>query len=241
LTPFGEHMLPFIIALVGAEEELLREAAVFHDPPQKLIRVGFSALLGGEFVVRLLEPFRQRVEGVELVYKECSVGDMETRLDHHRIDVVLTALPTKKNRRRSVVLHRESLRFLPRGGLDPAARLRWAAGIPLEDVAQELLVFTRGDCGLAIATRERLSRRGLRADEYRGEALSYRVLEEWSELGIGAAMLPASRMTRDPNAYPVVLDGGEPVQLEYRAIWNHEGLRPTYLTEFIQYIKTSVP
>ncbi len=241
LTPFGEHMLPLVESAVTAEDELVREAQAFHDPPQKLVRIGFSPLMGGEQLVRLVQPFARQVPGVELVFKECSVDDMNNRLDKHRVDVVFTVRPPSKSRRSSIVFRKEVLHFLPRGGATAVTSRQSKVGISLAEIAQELLVFTRGDCGLAPATRELFRRRGLDITEYRGEAISYSVLEEWSELGIGAAILPRSCMRKDAALYPVVLDDAEPVELEYRAVWNHDALRPQHLTQFIGYIKEQLP
>ena len=44
-------------------------------------------------------------------------------------------------------------------------------------------------CGLARATRALFRRHRRKLNEYPGEALSYQVLEEWSALGLGAAIL----------------------------------------------------
>ena len=241
MTPFGQHVFPFALSLLAGEQEFLREAKAFHNPPEKLLRVGFSPLIGSKFLARLLEPFLGVWPNVELVYKECDVDDMEVRLDEHRIDVIFTARVNQKSRRRSVVFHRESLLYLPRGGLNAKEKLRWRAGVPLEEAAKQLLVLTRGDCGLAQATRDMFHQRGFQPREYQGEAISYRVLEEWSELGIGAAILPRSCLNQNYQNYPPILVNNAPVKLSYRAIWNHDTLQPKHVKEFIKYIKDSVP
>ncbi len=241
LTEFGKHVLPRIRAVVDAQAELIRESTAFQDPPLKLVRVGFSPLFGGQLVVRWLEPFAKRYSDVEVVYKECSVNDMEERLSTHRIDVIFTPRPANRTGQRSTVFHREELRFLRQGGMSAQAKLRWQTGVSLEDIAQELLVFTQGDCGLAPTTRELFRRRGLEPREYRGEALSYSVLEEWADLGIGGAILPPSRISADPSRFPIIVDDGSPANIEYRAVWNHDTLRPRHLSAFIEYIKTTLP
>ena len=241
LTPFGQHLLPLALTLLAGEQEFIREAEVFHNPPEKLLRVGFSPLIGSKFLAGLFEPFLETYPNVELVYKECAVDDMEVRLDEHRIDVIFTARVNQKSRRRSVVFHREAMIYLPCGGLSAKDKLRWGTGVSLEEAAKQLLVLTRGDCGLAETTRYMFHRRGLRPKEYRGEAISYRVLEEWSELGIGAAILPRSCLSQGYQDYPQILDNNVPVKLAYRAIWNHDTLQPKHVKDFIKYIKSSIP
>ena len=49
-------------------------------------------------------------------------------------------------------------------------------------------------CGLARATRPLFRTQQKKLHEYPGEAMGYRVLEEWAALKIGAAILPKSKM-----------------------------------------------
>ncbi len=241
LTPFGERMLPFISAATQAMSDLSDEAQRFIDPPHKLIRVGFSSLFGGARLFRLLEPFRDVHPEVELVYKECDIDDMETRLDEHRIDVIFTTVKKQRSQRRSVVVFREPLHFIPRGGSEAGAQ-KAAAEVSLKAVAKEMLVFTRGDCGLAPFTRELFRRRGLHPREYRGEAMTYNVLEEWAELGIGAALLPPALMLRARDRSAKVVDGhGKAVMLVHGAYWNHKVAAGQHVAALTRYLTTAVP
>jgi len=51
-------------------------------------------------------------------------------------------------------------------------------------------------CGLARATRALFRTQRKKLHEYPGQAMGYRVLEEWAALKIGAAILPKSKVTR---------------------------------------------
>lgn len=73
-------------------------------------------------------------------------------------------------------------------------------------------------CGLTRFTRDLLASRDLPVRTYPGEALSYRVLEEWSMLGLGAALLPISRVT-EPMHRPVIDEGIE-VEIFSEAVWD---------------------
>ena len=241
VTPFGQHLLPMIRSVLEGHDELVAAADEFRNPPEKLLRIGFSPIFRGEFLIRLLSPFVQVGGDAEIVYKECSIGDMENRLDNHRVDAVFTVGERKKASRRSVIFHTERLRYLPKGGLDAERQLKWGGGIPIEEAAEDIMVFTRGDCGLAPTTRNLFRQRALLPPEYRGEALSYSVLEEWAELGIGAAVLPESCLGSGASNYPLLLVDGAPAELEYHAVWNHDTLRPDHVTAFIRYLKHTLP
>lgn len=241
LTAFGEHLMPFIADVVARAEELLAEADRFHNPPQKLIRVGFSPLFSSQLLFRLLEPFRTQCPDVDIIYKECNVGDMESRLDAHTIDFLLTPYIAKSSRRRTLPVFSEPLYFLPRGGVPPEMALKRRAGINLEAIAEQLLVFTKGDCGLAPATRELFTSAKLRVQEYRGEALSYSVLQEWAELGIGAAIMPGSRIEGDETRFPPVMSDERPVEITFRAAWNRDAVSRPHIEAFVRYLRMTVP
>jgi hypothetical protein len=57
-------------------------------------------------------------------------------------------------------------------------------------------------CGLARVTRPLFRTQRKKLHEYPGEAMGYRVLEEWAALKIGAAILPKSKVT-SRVAYPI--------------------------------------
>lgn len=241
LTEFGKHVLPLLRAVVEAEAELIRESVAFRNPREKLLRVAFSPLFGGQLLVRWLAPFAETCPELEFVYKECSVGDMEERLASHRIDVVFTPTIAKRSAQRSVTFFHEPLHFLPRGGMNAAAARRWGPRVALEELTGETLVFTRGDCGLAPFTRALFQQRGLKPREYRGEAISYSVLEEWADLGIGGAILPPSRISGDPSRYPIILLEDAPASIGYQAVWNHNTAQRKHLTNFVGYLKGTLP
>jgi hypothetical protein len=103
--------------------------------------------------------------------------------------------------------------------------LRWIAPdatpgparVGLREVARERLVLTVGSCGLAGATRALFAAARLPIVEYAGHALGYAVLEEWAELGIGGAIVPAAHIRRATSAALVV--DGQPARLAYEAVW----------------------
>jgi len=232
-TPAGQALLPAVHAVLEAVAELERGAAALKAPARKLLRVGFSSLVGAQRLGLLFEPFAREHPDVELIYKECALGDMDARLDASTIDVACgTGLPRGRHRGR-LVLYREPLRWLPPHGA--IARDR----VTLHDVARSRLVLTDGSCGLAPATRELFSRARIAIDEYAGQALSYAALEEWAELGIGGAILPASLVRRAPSA--ALERDHQPVVLTFEAVWRRDLIVARHAEDFVRYLRTVVP
>jgi DNA-binding transcriptional LysR family regulator len=99
--------------------------------------------------------------------------------------------------------------------------------------------MTDGSCGLAPAVRELFTRARIPLDEYAGHALSYAALEEWAELGIGGAILPASHVRKAPSA---ALESAEqPVLLGYEAVWRKDLLVAEHARAFVRYLRTVLP
>lgn len=239
LTPFGEQLMPAIEAVVRAQLELQQRVEQISRPARPLLRVGFSPLVGAHRVALALSPFVEQHPNVELVYKECSIEDLVERMEAGSLDVIFTVDGKKKSRWRSVRVDSEELRYLPRGGLSDEFRER--RGVELEEIGRQTLVLTVGDCGLAPATTALFERRRLSPKIYSGQAVSYSVLEEWADLGIGAAILPTSRISHAGHEYPRVLDRSKPVEIQYSAIWVQGPVRPEHLQAFVRYVKDVVP
>jgi DNA-binding transcriptional LysR family regulator len=74
-------------------------------------------------------------------------------------------------------------------------------------------------CGLTSFTTRLFADRGNTLHRYPGEAASYRVLEEWSRLGLGTALLPVSKLTDSTRPAPELHDRDQPVLIGYEAAW----------------------
>src|SRR5450432_446798 len=88
VTPAGVALLPMVQAVLGALADLEREAKALKNPTQKLLRIGFSQLVGAQRLGLLFEPFGKEHRDVEFIYKECSQGDVEARLDANTVDII---------------------------------------------------------------------------------------------------------------------------------------------------------
>jgi DNA-binding transcriptional LysR family regulator len=233
LTPAGERLLPAVQGVLAALSDLEHAASSLRSPARKIVRIGFSQLLGAQRLARLFSPFAAGERAIELVYKECTVGDMEERLDAGTLDVVCgLGIGAARNRSRQR-LYADELRWIAPN----AAMGRGQVG--LRDVARERLVVTVGSCGLASATRALFASARIPIDEYAGHALSYAALEEWAELGIGGALVPAAHIRRAPSA--VLIVDGRPARLEYEAVWRKDLVVADHAKALVGYLRKVVP
>lgn len=78
--------------------------------------------------------------------------------------------------------------------------------------------------------------------EYSGQALSYQVLEQWANLGIGAAVLPKSKVTPNADYTLSVIDkAGQPATIEFEAVWLNLDMSATHLLAFAKHLRKVVP
>jgi hypothetical protein len=74
-------------------------------------------------------------------------------------------------------------------------------------------------CGLTQTTRALFKKERVKLKEYSGNAMSYAVLQEWAELGIGSAILPRSKLHESKGAEILIGDGPDLLQIRYRSLW----------------------
>jgi DNA-binding transcriptional LysR family regulator len=234
VTPAGAKLLPMIEALVRAADELAIEAEALRRPTRKLLRIGFSPLLGGRRLELLFEPFRRKHPDVETIYKECMLADMEQRLEAGSIDVVCGAHFRQASKRGRRLLYREPLHWVP-----PTQARPLRVPVSLSQVARSELVLTADVCGLAPVTRELFRRARVTIEEYAGYALSYSTLEEWADLGIGGAVLPRSHVVKSPSVE--ILVDTRPAEITYEAVWRKDLAVAEHVQDFVRYLRDVVP
>ena len=237
LTSFGKNIVRYIEGVLSSVSDLEQHADAFLNPQRTLLRVAFSPIIDSGRLMALFEPFKQGRPDLEIIYKECAVEDLEARLDSEQVDVICGIRLANTSGRGRCELYRDVLHYLPRGGLETYSGPR---NITPSDMARETLILTVGTCGLAPATREMFRRGRLKLNEYPGQALSYHVLQEWAQLGLGAAILPESRIAGNAQAYPVVMSNRRPVMIHYEAVWDHRVSSSKHIKAFSRYLKTAV-
>jgi len=245
LTEFGEQVLPAIADVLAAHEALLLRARAQSQPHKRLIRIGTSPLISPSFLSAIIEPFQQRSPNVDLVYREMNLDDLYTMLEGGSLDFVFGAVGAGKATGRArkwarATLYREPLRFIPSGGEWDGPQLK--RSVHFEDIARETFVMAPNACGLAQATRAlfRAHRRTLR--EYSGQALSYQVLAQWAQLGIGAAILPKSKLGAEPTlSFEIIDKEGRSAPIEFEAVWASTDPSAVHLAAFAEHLCETVP
>ena len=78
--------------------------------------------------------------------------------------------------------------------------------------------------------------------EYPGQAMSYRVLQDWAEIGIGAAILPLSKAAPGTGA-PIVAAAGQAGRLHiaYHALWRNPVDARSGMGRFARYLVDVAP
>ncbi len=240
LTPFGTHVMPYVNEVLSAQASLLQQTRAFLTPDKRLIRIGTSPLVSANLLGLMLEPFRVRNPQVDVVLREMNMADLYRMLDEGLLDFVIGVVKVHKGPWVSSFLYEEPLRFIPRGAV-------WSNGarpqsVQLKDIADETYVMVPDACGLSRTTRALFRSQRRKLHEYSGEAMSYQVLEEWAALGIGAAILPKSKLMASGHAsFPIADKTGREVTIGFEATWSRKGLQSSHLLEFSNHLRKVVP
>lgn len=234
LTPFGEHILPLVHKVLDAHDALLHASRDYARPARQVIRIGTSPLIRSDWLAAMLARFRDEHADIELILHEQNMDDLYRMLDDGLLDVVFGVADTRKAAWDTVSLYREPLYFIPRSGHSPGNQTT----VTLDDIAGETFVMVPNVCGLARATRALFRSHRRKLNEYPGEALSYQVLEEWAALGLGAAILPKSKLQSQRKTYALTDKQGSEVVLEFEAVWPDQPDRQSDLQQFTAFLTT---
>jgi DNA-binding transcriptional LysR family regulator len=234
LTPFGAGIVSHVDSIVGLIEDIEQQSERYCRPERRLLKVAFSPIVDGPRLFCLFEAFRVERRGLDFVYKESAGSELETHLGQEKVDLICGIRIRNTRSQGRCPVYRESLRYLPRGGVPqgPSSDQVWLA-----DVARQTLILPADGCDLAPATRELFRRQGLDFDEYPGHPLSYAVLQEWTHQGLGAAILPESRIVGDAKAYPLIVSAqGWPERITVEAVWVRANRDPV-VRELARFLK----
>jgi LysR family transcriptional regulator, hydrogen peroxide-inducible genes activator len=240
LTPFGENLLPYIAEVLKAQSVLVGQAKALLHPARQIIRIGTSPVLNSSLLGPMLEPFKRTNSDIDVVLREMNMADLYRMLDEGLLDFVFGVADVHKKRWEKTYLYDEPLLFIPSGATKvPGAR---SGMVSLNDIGDEIFVMVPDACGLARSTRALFQSRRHKLKEYSGEALSYQVLEDWAALGVGAAILPESKVSRaDRPAYTIRHKNGKEARITFEAIWRPDKSRRPHLVAFDKHLRQVVP
>ena len=168
------------------------------------------------------------------------MGDIKERLETLKIDFAFVPEGFRMNKLGKSFFYEEALYFLPKisdGFVNDSAK-----SVSLEEIAGETFAIAGEGCGLVGALRELFNTRSLSFREYSGQALSYAVLEDWANLGIGATILPKSKISKkNKNARQLFLEIGKPAKIAFETIWNKNAPQSDPYKLFLRYFKKNAP
>lgn len=243
LSPFGERMLPMIEGLYRSHQELKTGAQAFYDPAHRMIRIGLSPLVDVRRLTEALEPWTRAHPGCQSLFMECFLGDLDERLRAAQLDMVIIPRQPRASLAKSVEVlpfYAEDLYYLSRSALLPSAA---ALGeVTLAEIADDVFVLGPDGCGLAAFTRDLFKAARLRLREYRGQALSYQVMQDWADLGIGSTILPASKIAAQfrPRAQRIVARVKRPASIGFDAMWMRQAAYPRHAARLHDYFRDMV-
>lgn len=230
LSPFGERMLPMVQELYRSHQELKAGAEAFYNPAHRMIKIGLSPLVDVRRVTEALEPWNRANRGCQNLLKECFLDDLDERLRTGQLDMIIVPRQQQRATKLKSVetqpFYSEDLYYLQRSALDsPSADQR---NVTLKRIADDTFVLGPDGCGLAATIRKLFKSAGLHLNEYPGQALSYQVMQDWADLGIGSTILPASKIAVEfrPRARRILIRGKRPAVVAYQAMWMRQVAYP---------------
>jgi len=237
LTPFGERMLPLVTAVLDAQTALETTAKNLAEPDQKLARIGFCPLINLQLLAAVLEPFKTANKDVEVVLKECFIDDLRERLELNKIDILFVPKGFEMRHAGKTEFYTENLCYIPRAGASPTED---EENVTLKEISDEVFTIAGEGCGLASTLREMFRGSGYEFRQYAGQALSYSVLEDWASLGIGATILPRSKISKRDMKW-LLVNEREHASITFEAVWNKRSPQPAHIKELLRYFKKVAP
>ncbi|MGP3775403.1 LysR family transcriptional regulator [Streptomyces sp. SDT5-1] len=212
-TDFGTRLLPLVERAVSALDAVAGEARRLTEPDDQKIRLGLSPLISQALVARAFSMVRDLPQPRDVVLREANMQDLREDLIAGRIDIILIPAVAAMPRYEHRVVDVEPMVVVTPDG-DQCAPLE------LEEAGEAQFILVPDTCGLTTFTTQLFQAHEMPLNAYPGEAAGYQVLEEWTKLGLGSAMVPRSKLTSPDVPHRPLLDQGREVQISFEAVWN---------------------
>lgn len=213
-TAFGARILPLIKQALVALDAVTVEARRLTEPGARKIRMGLSPLISSSLVTRAFSMVRELPVPRDLVLREADMQELRDGLQavarHH----------PDPRRARDAALRAPGHRC--RTGRRHHPRPRRDRPLELEEAGAEQFILVPDTCGLTTFTAQLFQAHEMPLRAYPGEAASYQVLEDWTRLGLGSAMVPRSKLTSPDVPHRHLTDQGREVQISFEAVWSSE-------------------
>ena len=214
LTAFGETVMDDIRSILSAKTRLLVDSSEYLAREDRNIRIGMSPLINDDFVAALLSRIGGLEGNLNIILSEMNKADIQPALAAGDIDYGLGPGPWSKDTLASEPIYREPLLCVSDVPNGPEASANTLASI-----SEKQILLVGDDCGLSIAVRDLFEDHQIALDAYEGKALSYSVLEKWAHLGMGIALLPASKVADISRARRLNDSAGAAISIGFHVCW----------------------
>jgi DNA-binding transcriptional LysR family regulator len=211
-TAFGQRMLPLIERAVSDLDAIASEASAATSQLARTIRLGVSPLIDHAIVSAAIVAVRELPAERELLLREGNMDELRDDLVAGLLDAILIPAVAPMPHYRHARVGVEELVVVSSTADTAPLDVAAVGGAPL--------ILLPDSCGLTRFTEMLLQTQELPLSRYPGEASSYRVLEDWARLGLGAAILPASKLAEQTAPHRPLLVDGRPASITYEAIWS---------------------
>lgn len=243
LTAFGEYMLPYIEALLNDQLELQQAAKSYHNPEHQLLRFGFSPLVDMQVLDQALAVFKENHPKVSVFFKECLLDDLAGRLSKGQIDFAIVPSlvetnelsPNQTNEAwQSYFFYQQPLMYIPQDGSSSTyKRFQYK----INELPPAPIILTGGACGLNASLQALFDANHANLNAYPGQAMSYSVIEQWADLGIGAGILPAGKVSKDNKIAQYLYNNqGEKLAFGFNWLWDNQGKQNPICAAFLDYL-----
>jgi DNA-binding transcriptional LysR family regulator len=238
-TPLGTRLLPLVDSALLSLDAVREQAKQALSRHANALRVGLSPLIDAGLVARAFDAARHTAPDRSLVLREANMAQLRDALATGDLDLILVPAVGKIAGCRRRRLYDEPVMVVPATPTPPGRRRpKPAARNPIElaTLSGTPLVLVPDECGLTAFIRSLFASRRIELVAYPGEAHSYRILQDWARLGLGAAILPASKLV-DPSEHARPLhDNDIPITIGYEAIWRTDTPDHPTITRYVNHI-----
>nr|WP_246345666.1 LysR family transcriptional regulator [Conexibacter arvalis] len=218
-TAFGQRMLPLIERAVSDLDAIAGEARAAASETARTIRLGVSPLIDRAIVSAAIAAVRELPGERELLLREGNMDELREDLVAGALDAIVIPAAAPMPHYRHARVGVEELVVVSSTADTEPLEVAAVGGTPL--------ILLPDSCGLTRFTETLLQAQELPVARYPGEASSYRVLEDWARLGLGTAILPASKLAERSAPHRPLLVDGRPASITYEAVWSadseHDG------------------
>jgi len=230
-TAFGERMLPLIERAVGDLDAIAVEARAASSEAARTIKLGVSPLIDHAIVSAAIAAVRELPVERQLLLREGNMDELREDLIAGALDAIVIPAVAPMPRYRHARVGVEQLVVVSSAADTEPLDVAGVGGAPL--------ILLPDSCGLTRFTETLLRAQELPLARYPGEASSYRVLEEWARLGLGTAILPASKLAERSAPHRPLLVDGRPASITYEAIWSADTEHSETIAEVVAQLPRS--